>query len=105
MELNYCRFGNGKKIMVILPGLSLKPLSGNLEPIESAYELFKDDYTVYLFDYRDKQIENMSIEDMADDVRNTKPTSSTYREDELSEFNMVTVMKGRQNRSVKVYLH
>lgn len=68
MELNYCRFGNGKKIMVILPGLSLKPLSGNLEPIESAYEIFKDDYTVYLFDYRDKQIENMSIEDMADDV-------------------------------------
>ena len=45
------------------------------------------------------------LEDMADDVRNTKPTSSTYREDELSEFNMVTVMKGRQNRSVKVYLH
>ena len=44
------------------------------------------------------------LEDMVEYVCNTKPTSSTYREVSISEFNMVTVMKSRLFRTTKVYL-
>ena len=44
------------------------------------------------------------LEDMADGVRNTKPTSNTFREVSISEFNLVTVRKQRQFRTIKVYL-
>ena len=44
------------------------------------------------------------LEDMASDVINTKPTSSTYREVGLSEFNVITVMRQKHIRDVKVYL-
>lgn len=44
------------------------------------------------------------LEDMADGVRNTKPTSSTFREVSISEFNKVTVKNQRQFRTIKVYL-
>ena len=44
------------------------------------------------------------LEDMASDVINTKPTSSTYREVGLSEFNVITVKRQKHIRDVKVYL-
>ena len=42
--------------------------------------------------------------DLASDVINTKPTSSTYREVGISEFNLETVKKQRHIRDVKVFL-
>ena len=66
--INYTEFGKGKKTMVILPGLSLKPVTGDGAAIAQAYDLFSKEYTVYLFDVRQDTPEDYTIEDMADDA-------------------------------------
>ena len=68
MEMNYIRFGEGRKTMVILPGLSLKPIAPSAKAVIDAYQVFAKDYTVYLFDRRSDIAEDYSIEEMADDT-------------------------------------
>ncbi|MBQ7501820.1 alpha/beta hydrolase [bacterium] len=48
----YFRFGKGAKIMVILPGLSVKNTTAFARDIAAAYKGFADEYTVYVFDRR-----------------------------------------------------
>ena len=66
--MKYMRFGSGEKTMVILPGLSLKPVTDSAKSVEKAYKCFNKDYTVYLFDRRSDVEEGYSLEDMADDT-------------------------------------
>lgn len=67
-EIEYVKFGNGKKIFVMIPGISIKSVIPSAEAVESAYSQFCTDYTIYLFD-RKKHIEaEYSIEEMADDT-------------------------------------
>ena len=68
MKMEYVRFGDGLKQMVILPGISLKPVTAASQAIMDAYDIFAKDFTVYLFDYADDPKEDLKIEDMADDV-------------------------------------
>lgn len=68
MIMNYIKFGNGSKTMVILPGLSLKPICKNPEPVIEAYDVFAKDFTVYLFDPREDVEEGYTIKDMAEDT-------------------------------------
>lgn len=65
MEMNYIKFGKGNKIMVILPGLSLKPVCNDSEAVINAYKMFEDDFTVYLFDCRSDVDKNYTVYDMA----------------------------------------
>ena len=67
-EMDYCRFGNGKKNLVILPGMSIKPVTPMAEAIAQAYDLFTKDYTVYLFDRKKDMEYGYSAEDMAEDT-------------------------------------
>lgn len=68
MDIKYITFGSGPKTMVILPGLSLRPVSETPQAVINAYEIFATDYTVYLFDYKEDPEEGLKIEDMAEDV-------------------------------------
>ncbi len=49
-KTDYAVFGKGDKNFVIIPGLSIKPVTGSAADVEKAYEIFSDTYTVYLFD-------------------------------------------------------
>ena len=66
--MNNIKFGKGNKTMVILPGLTMIPISNNPDPVIDAYQLFMEDFTVYLFDIRDDIPSIYSIEDMANDL-------------------------------------
>ena len=68
MEMNYIRFGEGNRTMVILPGLSLKPIAASAKAVIDAYQVFAKDYTVYLFDRRTDILDSYSIEEMAEDT-------------------------------------
>ncbi len=68
MEMNYIQFGKGDRTMVILPGLSLKPIAESAKSVKSAYKCFNNDYTVYLFDRRSDIGEEYDIAQMADDT-------------------------------------
>ena len=48
--------------------MSLRPVTGDVQAIANAYELFSNDFTVYLFDQREDVEKGYSIEDMADDA-------------------------------------
>lgn len=68
IEMEYCRFGTGGRIFVILPGLSIRSVMLAKDVIESGYALFKDDFTTYVFDRNRIISDNYSIYDMADDT-------------------------------------
>lgn len=67
-EIDYFSFGNGKKNMVIVPGLSLKSVMLSADAVAEAYSMFKDEYTVYVFDRAKHLKAGYTIEDMADDT-------------------------------------
>jgi len=67
-SMDYIKFGEGSKNLVIIPGLSVKPVTPMGMMIESAYSVFKEDYTVYLFDRRNNAPDNYTDEDMAEDT-------------------------------------
>ena len=68
IEMEYFSFGNGKKIFVMLPGLSIKSVMQSASSVASAYRQFGDDYTVYVFDRKKNIGTGYSIGNMADDT-------------------------------------
>ena len=67
-EMGYIRFGKGTKTLVILPGLSVQSVLSAAPAIEKQYEIFAEDFTVYLFDRRSDLPDEYSVYDMADDT-------------------------------------
>lgn len=66
--MNVIQFGSGKKQMVMIAGVSLCGLEGQLEAVSGAYSLFDEDYTISLFDRRKVLPEGFMVSDMANDV-------------------------------------
>lgn len=66
--IDYFSFGSGKKNMVIIPGLSLKSVMLSSDAIADAYSMFKEEYTVYVFDRAKHLTTGYSVYDMADDT-------------------------------------
>ena len=67
-EMEYIKFGDGNKIFVIIPGLSLKSVLLSEEVIIASFSEFTNDFTIYLFD-RIKDIpKNYNIHNMAEDA-------------------------------------
>ncbi|MBQ2117574.1 MAG: alpha/beta hydrolase [Clostridia bacterium] len=46
------RFGEGKRTLVILPGLSVQSVTGAADAVEEAYRSLAEDFTVWVFDRR-----------------------------------------------------
>ena len=68
MKINYIKFGTGEKVMLIIPGIGIKPICAAPDPVIEAYRTFTDEFTVYLFDQRNDLPEKYSIEEMSEDV-------------------------------------
>ena len=67
-EMDYMKFGHGPKPFVILPGMSVKSLMPLAPLCAGSYNIFTEDYTVYLFDRRKDFGPNYSIGEMAVDT-------------------------------------
>ena len=67
-SMDWFRFGQGKKTLVILPGLSVGSVMQYAQTIARSYRLLKDEFTVYLFDRRKELPETYSVEEMARDT-------------------------------------
>lgn len=67
-NIEYFKFGRGKKTLVILPGLSVQSVLISAPFVEEKFKIFKEDYTVYLFDRRSNLPDEYSVYDMATDI-------------------------------------
>lgn len=67
-EMDCAIFGKGSRALVILPGMSLHPVTPSEELVSGAFRCFIDDYTIYLFDRKKNFNQGYSVEDMADDT-------------------------------------
>ena len=65
------RFGNGKKVLIIIPGVGdgLKTVKGLSLPFAYLYRLFTKEYTVYSFSRTNELTQGYTTEQMADDLK------------------------------------
>ena len=88
MIMNYLKFGKGKKILVLIPGLSVQSVLLMGDAVAHDYKIFTDDYTVYLIDRREDVPPVYSVEDMARD------TAEKMKELGLSDVCLVGASQG-----------
>ncbi|MBR5559728.1 MAG: alpha/beta hydrolase [Oscillospiraceae bacterium] len=69
-QMDYIRFGRGKKTLIMLPGLGdgLRTVKGTALPMSFLYRNFAKDYTVYMFSRKNNLAEGVTTRDMADDM-------------------------------------
>ena len=67
-EMDYCRFGQGGRNLVIIPGLSVQSVMPLAEAIADAYKELAEDFTVYVFDRRKELPVGYRISDAARDT-------------------------------------
>ena len=67
-EFPYIRFGNGKKDLVILAGMSMTGLAGLGTPVSEKYRDYAEEYTVYVFDRLRVLPDDASVRSMAQDT-------------------------------------
>lgn len=68
IEMEYCRFGRGSRVFIMLPGLTIQSIIGVKDAIEEANTVMNDDFTTYVFDRKKTIPDDYSIFDMADDT-------------------------------------
>ncbi|MCR5088902.1 MAG: alpha/beta hydrolase [Oscillospiraceae bacterium] len=68
-DMYYVSFGSGKKVLLVLPGLSdgLTTVKGKAWILSLQYRKFFRDYTVYMFSRKNDMPAGYTIQDMADD--------------------------------------
>lgn len=68
-QMPYAKVGDGPKNLVILPGLSIRPVTPYAEAIAAQYGVLLDaGYTIHIFDYRTDAPDGYSISDAAKDL-------------------------------------
>lgn len=67
-EMRYCRFGQGERAFVILPGLSVQSVMLSADAVAQSYASLAEHYTVYLFDRREEVPPEYPVEAMAEDT-------------------------------------
>lgn len=67
-SMDYFKFGNGKRNLVIIPGLSIQSVMGAANTVAAEYQIMEEDFTVYVFDRKRDIPDNYSIFDMAADT-------------------------------------
>ena len=70
-DMDYIRFGNGERTLVMLPGLGdgLQTVRGTALPMALMYRQFAKDFTVYMFSRKNKLTPDHTTRDMARDQR------------------------------------
>ena len=69
-EMDFIRFGNGERILVMLPGVGdgFKTVKDTALPFALMYRAMADDFTVYMFSRRRDLAPDMTTRQMADDL-------------------------------------
>ena len=67
-RVDYAVFGNGKKPMVIIPGLTLRDVKGAGVGLALTYRRFAKDYRVYVIDKKSNIPDGYTVADLADDT-------------------------------------
>lgn len=69
--MDYIRFGTGKDILIMLPGLGdgLRTVSGTALPMALMYRMFARDFTIYAFSRKTALPTGCSTRDMARDLK------------------------------------
>ena len=67
--MDYIRFGTGKRILIMLPGLgdALRSVKGTALPMAFMYRAFAKDFTVYAFSRKNELPQGYTTRDMARD--------------------------------------
>ena len=68
IEMDYFTFGNGERAFVILPGVDMKSILDAAMAVQSAYRMFGEEYTVYVFDRRRNMPSPYPVRQMAADT-------------------------------------
>lgn len=68
LEMDYITFGKGTKPLVMLQGLNTNRIKGSGIFLAFMYRIFSRDFKVYLFDRRENIQEEVTVENLADDV-------------------------------------
>lgn len=68
IRMNVTKIGSGKKQFVMIPGLSLRPVSDSAGAVAGQYKKACDDYTIYLFDRKKNPQKGYTIRQMASDT-------------------------------------
>ena len=66
-EMEYAKFGNGPRPLVVIPGLAIKSVMKSASSLQVPYKMFTEDFTLYFFDRRKDVGSGYSLEDMARD--------------------------------------
>ena len=68
-EMDYIRFGTGKRVMIMIPGLgdALQTVKGTALPMALMYREFAKDFTVYAFSRKNPLPQGYTTRDMAKD--------------------------------------
>ncbi|SOE47074.1 Pimeloyl-ACP methyl ester carboxylesterase [Fibrobacter sp. UWT3] len=66
-EMEYAKFGNGPRALVIIPGLAIKSVMKSAASLQVPYKMFTEGYTLYFFDRRKDVDPGYSLEEMARD--------------------------------------
>ena len=66
--MGYFTFGNGKTPFVMLPGISIKPITTFAPAVANAYKDLAGDFTFYVFNTRADLPDNYSLYDAARDT-------------------------------------
>ena len=67
-SMDFFRFGEGERTLVILPGLSVQSVMGAADAVAEAYRSLTDRFTIYVFDRRRELPTVYSVRDMARDT-------------------------------------
>ena len=70
-QMEYIRFGTGKQVLIMLPGLgeALQSVKGTALPMALMYRAFAKDFTVYMFSRKTALSRGCTTEDMARDLK------------------------------------
>ena len=79
--IDYAVFGSGKKILVLLPGLSIRSVKGTAVMLAAMYQKYLKEYTIYAFDKKRVVPKDYSIWDIADDTAHAMRTLGIEKAD------------------------
>ena len=66
--MNYLKFGNGDKTLVMIPGLSVQSVLNMGDAVKNAFKAYDNIFTTYLIDRREDLPPVYTVEDMARDT-------------------------------------
>lgn len=82
-DMDYIRFGTGKKALILLPGLGdgLRTMKGMATPMALMYRAFAKEYTVFVFSRKNRMPRGYTTRDMARDQRRAMEALGISRAD------------------------